>query len=101
MIMPLANRRDKITQVRWGIRDFECRFGRSPEGMWLPETAVDLETLEIFAEHGIRFTVLAPYQSRRVRQKRRSWQDATGGQIDPTVAYKLRLPSRKKIAVFF
>jgi alpha-amylase/alpha-mannosidase (GH57 family) len=101
MIMPLANQRDKYTQVRWGMRDFEARFGRAPEGMWLPETAVDIETLEILAEHGIRFTVLAPTQARRVRQQRRSWRDASGGQIDPTVAYTLRLPSRRKIAVFF
>ena len=56
MIMPLANSRDKRTQVIWGIRDFEHRFGRKPEGMWLPETAVDLETLEILAQHGIKFT---------------------------------------------
>jgi alpha-amylase/alpha-mannosidase (GH57 family) len=101
MIMPLANRRDKYTQVRWGIRDFEFRFGRRPEGMWLPETAVDTETLDILAEHGVRFTVLAPYQARRVRQKRRVWRDVTGGRIDPTTAYKLRLPSRRTISVFF
>ena len=56
MIMPLANRRDKITQVIWGLRDFTSRFGRVPEGMWLPETAVDLETLEIMAGQGITFT---------------------------------------------
>ncbi len=101
MIMPLANRRDKVTQVRWGIRDFEHRFARYPEGMWLPETAVDIDTLEIFAEHGIKFTVLSPYQARRVRQKRRAWHDVTGGRIDPTLAYKLRLPSRNRIALFF
>jgi alpha-amylase/alpha-mannosidase (GH57 family) len=101
MIMPLANRRDKYTQVRWGIRDFERRFGRYPEGMWLPEAAVDLETLEILAEHGIEFTVLSPYQARRVRQKRRPWRDVTGGRIDPTTPYRLRLPSRRKIAIFF
>ena len=101
MIMPLANPRDKHTQVRWGIRDFEYRFGRLPEGMWLPETAVDLESLDILAQHGVRFTVLAPYQARRVRQKRRSWRDVTGGRIDPTMAYKLRLPSRRTISVFF
>ena len=77
MIMPLANQRDKYTQVRWGIRDFEPRFGRRPEGMWLPETAVDIETLEILAEHGIRFTILAPHQASRVREKRRRWSDVT------------------------
>ena len=58
MILPLANRRDKVTQVKWGITDFESRFGRKPEGMWLPETAVDTETLEVLAENGIRFTIL-------------------------------------------
>ena len=63
MIMPLANRRDKMTQVKWGIRDFEYRFGRPPEGMWLPETAVDTETLEVLAENGIKFTILAPRQA--------------------------------------
>jgi len=101
MIMPLANRRDKYTQVRWGIRDFERRFGRPPEGMWLPETAVDLETLDILAEHGIRFTVLEPCQARRVREKRHLWRDVTGGRIDPTTVYRVRLPSWRRIAVFF
>lgn len=68
LILPLASRRDKETQVLWGIRDFEHRFGRRPEGMWLPETAVDTETLEVLAEHGIAFTVLAPHQAARVRK---------------------------------
>ncbi len=62
IILPLASRRDKVTEVRWGIRDFQRRFGRAPEGMWLPETAVDHETLEVLAQEGIRFTVLAPHQ---------------------------------------
>jgi alpha-amylase/alpha-mannosidase (GH57 family) len=101
MIMPLANARDKHTQVRWGIRDFEHRFGRLPEGMWLPETAVDLATLETLAECGIRFTILAQSQARSVRQGRRGWRDASGGRIDPTQAYRLRLPSRRRIALFF
>jgi hypothetical protein len=61
-ILPLATRRDKRTEVRWGITDFRRRFGREPEGMWLPETAVDLETLEVLAEEGIRFTIVAPHQ---------------------------------------
>jgi alpha-amylase/alpha-mannosidase (GH57 family) len=67
MIMPLANDRDKRTQVIWGIRDFEKRFGRFPEGMWLGETAVDTPTLEILAEHGIKYTILSPYQAKRYR----------------------------------
>ncbi|MEJ2753818.1 MAG: glycoside hydrolase, partial [Chloroflexota bacterium] len=60
LIMPLANRRDKETQVVWGIRDFTHRFGRAPEGIWLAETAVDTETLEILADHNISYTILAP-----------------------------------------
>ena len=67
VILPLANRRDKYTQILWGIRDFEARFEREPEGMWLPETAVDLESLDILAELGIRFTILAPRQASKVR----------------------------------
>ncbi|NLN69587.1 MAG: DUF3536 domain-containing protein [Chloroflexi bacterium] len=62
VILPLANRRDKITQIKWGIADFEHRFGHSPCGMWLPETAVDLETLTVLADHDIQFTILAPWQ---------------------------------------
>jgi alpha-amylase/alpha-mannosidase (GH57 family) len=102
MIMPLANRRDKYTQVLWGLRDFEHRFGRKPEGMWLPETAVDLETLDIMAELGIRFTVLSPYQAKRVRKgKERNWTDVEGGKVDPTQAYEIRLPSRRRMNLFF
>lgn len=102
MILPLANRRDKHTQVLWGIRDFEHRFGRKPEGMWLPETAVDLETLEVLAELGISFTILAPRQAGRVRKmKSREWQDVSGGRIDPTMAYTLHLPSGRNIVLFF
>jgi len=102
MIMPLANTRDKFTQVVWGIADFEHRFGKRPEGMWLPETAVDLETLDILAQHGIRFTVLAPRQAKRVRKiGSRNWRDVAGEQIDPTMVYRLRLPSHRSINLFF
>ena len=102
MIMPLANRRDKVTQVKWGIRDFEYRFGRLPEGMWLPETAVDTETLEVLAENGIKFTILAPRQAKRIRKRgSRSWQDVSGDRVDPSRAYLVQLPSRKTISVFF
>jgi alpha-amylase/alpha-mannosidase (GH57 family) len=102
MIMPLANQRDRVTQVQWGIRDFRHRFGRQPEGMWLPETAVDLETLEILAAAGIKFTILAPRQAHRVRRiGGRSWKDVSGDRIDPTRAYQVRLPSKRKITAFF
>lgn len=102
LILPLANRRDKHTQVLWGIRDFERRFGRKPEGMWLPETAVDMESLQILTKAGIRFTVLAPHQAARVRKKgSRDWQDVSGGRIDPAMPYELRLPSGQKICLFF
>ena len=96
MIMPLANSRDKLTQVIWGIEDFRYRYGREPEGMWLPETAVDLETLDIFAQHGIRFTVLAPSQAKSM-----DGEDVTGQRIDPTRAYSLKLPSGRAINLFF
>ena len=102
VILPLASREDKEIQVVWGIRDFEFRFGRKPEGMWLPETAVDIETLETLAVQDIRFTVLAPSQAARVRAvDEREWQDVSGARVDPTVPYLQRLPSGRSIALFF
>lgn len=101
MILPLANRRDRVTQVAWGIRDFEHHFGRRPEGMWLPETAVDTETLDILAEQGIRFTILAQHQATRVRDPGGEWRDVGDGSIDPTSAYRCHLPSGRCIALFF
>jgi alpha-amylase/alpha-mannosidase (GH57 family) len=105
MIMPLANRRDKYTQVKWGIEDFEHRFGRHPEGMWLPETAVDIETLDIMAELGIHFTILSPTQADRVRPlddpTESAWTDVSDNTIDPTMPYLQRLPSGRTIALFF
>lgn len=102
MIMPLANRRDKFTQALWGIREFEHRFGRKPEGMWLPETAVDVETLDILAELGIKFTFLAPHQASRVRQiGTDAWNDVSDATIDTTMAYEIKLPSSRKINLFF
>lgn len=101
MIMPLANARDKRTQVIWGIRDFEYRFGRRPEGMWLAETAVDIETLEILAEQEILFTILAPRQAGRVRRIGKRWKDVSGSRVDPKMPYLCRLPSGKSINLFF
>src|ERR1700730_7125205 len=102
MILPLAHARDKETQVIWGIRDFVARFGRRPEGMWLPETAVDIPSLETLAAQGVRFTILAPRQAKRVRRfGSRNWKNVSGDRIDPSRAYQIRLPSKKTIAVFF
>src|SRR5438874_2231935 len=102
MILPLANARDRETQVKWGIQDFQHRFGRFPEGMWLPETAVDINTLEVLAAQGIKFTILAPRQAKRVRKRgSRSWHDVSGDRVDPSRAYLVQLPSRKTISVFF
>ena len=102
MIMPLADSRDKRTQVKWGIRDFECRFKRPAEGMWLAETAVDYETLNILAEHGIKFTILAPRQAAKVRKTGTGkWKDVGGGSIDPARAYLCKLKSGRRMHIFF
>ncbi len=102
MIMPLANSRDKLTQVRWGFEDFVSRYGRSPEGMWLPETAVDLESLDMMAQAGLTFALLAPHQAKAFRPiEGGEWQDVTGSKIDPTRAYLLNTPSGHKINLFF
>lgn len=79
-ILPLASRRDKVTEVRWGKKDFRRRFGREAEGMWLPETAADEETLEVLAAEGIRYTVLAPHQVRKIPPRGQpGWWNAGGG----------------------
>lgn len=102
MLMPLANSRDKLTQVRWGKADFVYRFGREPEGMWLPETAVDIETLEILAAEGLRFTILSPHQALEVRRiGEKNWEDVRGGRIDIRRPYVCPLPSGRSIAIFF
>ena len=103
MILPLANLRDKHTQVLWGIRDFESRFGHPPEGMWLAETAADTETLDVLAQHGIKFTILSPYQASQVRalDNDAKWQDVNGAHVDPTMPYLVKLPGGRSLAVFF
>lgn len=99
-IMPLSNRRDKRTQILWGIADFRHRFGRDPEGMWLPETAVDLESLEFMADAGISYTVLSPYQVASVLEDG-EWVDVVGGTVDTRVPYTVQLFGGKSITVFF
>ena len=101
VIMPLANQRDQRTQTLWGIRDFQHRFGRRPEGMWLPETAADIPSLEALAESGIVFTILAPHQCKRVRTETGKWKDTPDSTVDTTRPYRVNLPSGRSIIVFF
>jgi len=103
IIMPLASRRDRITQIRWGIADYQRHYGTAPEGMWLAETAADNESLELMAQHGIKFTVLAPHQCRRIRPLREgaNWVDTPGATVDTTHPYLVRFDSGASIAVFF
>jgi alpha-amylase/alpha-mannosidase (GH57 family) len=122
MILPLASPRDRDTQIRWGIADYRSRFGLRPEGMWLPETAADTATLEALAQNGIKFTVLAPHQCKRIRplkplekkpeadsaKKPESdkkpeieWTDTPNSSVDTTRPYLVRFASGASIAVFF
>lgn len=110
IIMPLANERDVRTQIRWGIADFEHRFGRKPEGMWLAETAVSRSVLDQLAQQGILFTVLAPHQCARVRRiatakksdgTAAGWTETPNASVDPTQPYRVQLDEGRSIAVFF
>src|ERR1700723_1377906 len=115
LIMPLADRRDAITQIRWGIADFESRYGRKPEGMWLSETAVNRTVLDLMGQEGIKFTVLAPVQCARVRVLAEPssnpaqnpaaatvpWTETPDATVDPTHPYLIRLDEGRSIAVFF
>ncbi len=102
MIMPLASKRDKITQILWGIEDFSRRFNRSPEGMWVPETAIDGETLDIMSRHGILFTILAPKQAHRFRLTAGGdWTRVDGHAIDPTMPYRCTLAGGRTMVLYF
>ncbi|MEM1367577.1 MAG: DUF3536 domain-containing protein [Cyanobacteria bacterium P01_H01_bin.15] len=107
IILPLANKRDKYTQIRWGKADFRSRFGRDPEGMWLPETAVDYATLAALVDEGLKFIILAPSQAERCREIPTEqnpdpiWHSVGGGQIDPTRPYRCYLPDGRHLDIFF
>lgn len=89
IIMPLANKRDKTTQVKWGIKDFEHRFNRKPEGMWLAETACNNATLEVLIEEGIKYTILDPSQAEKIRKiGTTNWEDVIGGRVNPKLPYR-------------
>jgi alpha-amylase/alpha-mannosidase (GH57 family) len=105
-ILPLASARDRNTQIRWGIADYKKSFGSAPEGMWLPETAADTATLEALAANGIKFTVLAPHQCKRIRPLKREgdqteWTDTPNATVDTTHPYLVRFASGASIPIFF
>jgi alpha-amylase/alpha-mannosidase (GH57 family) len=120
IIMPLANERDRVTQIRWGVADYQYHFGAPPTGMWLAETAADMRTLELLAENGIKFTVLAPHQCKRIRPLKAdleavetksgkeaakpaeiAWVDTPNASVDTTRVYVVRFASGLSLAVFF
>lgn len=102
MIMPLSHPRDQKTQAIWGIEDFRYRFSREPEGIWLAETAVNTDTLEVLAELGVKYTILAPHQAGKIRPiGTEEWTDVSGSKVDPKRAYLCRLPSGNEINLFF
>ncbi|MBL4889294.1 MAG: DUF3536 domain-containing protein [Candidatus Lindowbacteria bacterium] len=100
IIMPLANARDKETQIVWGARDFEHRFSRPPEAMWMPETAVDLKTLAELVRLGLEFVILSPYQASSVQSEEGEWRDVEDGSIDTSCAYRVETDAGP-ISVFF
>jgi alpha-amylase/alpha-mannosidase (GH57 family) len=107
IILPLASKRDKYTQIRWGKADFRSRFSREPEGMWLAETAVDYPTLEALIDENIRFIILAPSQAQRCRLlptgdcPEPEWHEVGGSQIDPTRPYRCFIADGRYIDIFF
>jgi hypothetical protein len=109
VILPLATPRDRETEIIWGLMDFQHRFGRKAEAMWLPETAVDYPTLAALVDHGMKYVILSPYQARRVRPLAGgAWETVQADTLDTTQAYRCYLPgaagapeARRYIDVFF
>ncbi len=104
IIMPLANQRDKVTQVKWGVADFRKRFGRQPEAMWLPETACNEESLAVLIEEGLKFVILAPSQAEKIKHiSDPNWINVAAGDVDPTRPYRCFLNDYpgKYIDIFF
>jgi len=91
IIMPLASREDRRTQIQWGIKDFEFHFGRKPEAMWLAETAINMDTIVDLIQEGIRFTILSPTQAQSFRAlgANEEWTESSNTDIDTTHPYRI------------
>ncbi len=108
IIMPLSIKTERLIQVKWAISDFEANFKRKPEGMWLSETAVDMQTLDMLAECGIKFTVLSPNQAHSFKKIENQqtdgfsgWKEVKNGSINTRMPYLCRLESGRDISIFF
>ncbi|MDB4970394.1 MAG: glycosyl hydrolase, family 57 [Myxococcales bacterium] len=99
-ILPLCNERDRRTQIRWGLQDFERRFGRRAESMWLPETAICQSTVEALVDEGLKFVILSPHQADEARDGG-AWFDVSTGSIDPTQPYRLDAGGGRHLDVLF
>jgi hypothetical protein len=100
LIMPLADARDRETQIQWGLADFRRRFGREAEAMWLPETAADLATLGDLKRHGMKYAILSPFQAAAIETPDGGWRDVTGGRFPIEEAYLVETPEGA-LPVFF
>lgn len=100
-ILPLALDVDKVRLVRWGIDDYVRRYGVRPLGMWLPETGVDVRTLEVLVDQGITYTVLMPTQALRVRGPQGEWELVTADTLDTSRLYRVELGEGRSITVMF
>lgn len=90
MMLPLADARDRHTQILWGLREFRHRFGFDATGMWLPECGIDPETIRALIDHGVKFVILSPHQASQARPfGDAAWRDASMGAVDTRRAYRL------------
>lgn len=101
MIMPLQNHEDKRTQIIWGLKDFEYRFGRKSEGIWLSETAIDYKTVDLLIDNGIKFVVLSPEQAAAYKKiGEKDWVDVSSSPISTRHSYKI-IRDHGELAVFY
>jgi hypothetical protein len=100
-ILPLAHERDARTQIMWGIADFVHRFHRQPEGMWLPETAINPMVVDLLAEQGITFVILSPWQCAQVEDEKGTWHSVKGNEVPFDRAYLISGERGNTVSAFF